>query len=278
MTTKVGSGRTLSTGVHVLQALEVIAKSPTGVSVKAIARALDVSLSSAYSLINSLRSEGFADVSPSGPGLYVLGSRLPELYESFVESRHQPERLKPFLEQLRDRASARVYAALWKDGDLEVAEILGRRGARELRDISKGFRGASHALALGKIWLAELPEDAWPQYLRVPIFRRFSRNTMTTRNRLRHNLAAVRQRGVAFDIEEYNEGVCCVAAPVRDEGERLVYAIAVSVPARRFKYQHRVLAKAVRDSAVAASTEVDRTLGDGLRPHNWADRKPVAAI
>src|ERR1041385_4382034 len=88
------SGRTLSTAVHVLRALEFTAEHPKGVSVKALARALDVSLSSAYSLSNSLRYEGFLELAPTGSGLYVLGPKMVTLYRSYVESTLQPERLE----------------------------------------------------------------------------------------------------------------------------------------------------------------------------------------
>ena len=86
------SGRTLSTAVHVLRALEFTAEHPKGVSVKALARALDVSLSSAYSLSNSLRYEGFLEVAPTGSGLYVLGPKMVTLYRSYVESQGAVER------------------------------------------------------------------------------------------------------------------------------------------------------------------------------------------
>lgn len=256
------SGRTLSTAVHVLRALEFTGQHPKGVSVKALARALNVSLSSAYSLSNSLRVEGFLDVSPAGSGLYVLGPKLPILYRSYVESTLQPERLDPFLEELRDRASARAYVALWKGGDLEIAEILGRRGGRELGDISKGFRGAAHALALGKIYLAELADEAWPSYLQGPMLKRFSRHTLPTRKDLKHNLLAVRERGLALDQEEYSEGACCIAAPVRDPDGRLIAALGISVPTRRFKNQLPTLARVVRDIGIAASCEIERLIGD----------------
>jgi acetyl-CoA synthetase len=256
------SGRTLSTAVHVLKALEFTAEHPKGVSVKALARALDVSLSSAYSLSNSLRFEGFLEVSAAGSGLYVLGPKVPLLYRSYVESTLQPERLEPFLEELRDRASARAYVALWRKGDLEIAEILGRRGGRELTDLSKGFRGAAHALALGKIYLAEVPEDGWPPYLQTQTFKRFSRFTLTSRNDLRHNLQAVRERGLAIDREEFAEGGCCLAVPVRDPDGRLIAALGISVPTRRFQNQLPTLARVLRDVGLAASQEIGRLIGD----------------
>jgi IclR family transcriptional regulator, acetate operon repressor len=267
------TSRTLGTAVHVLKALEFIGDNPRGVPVKAIGRAVGMSLSSAYSLVNSLRVEGFVSTSPSTPGLYVVGPKLLDLYKAYVESNLQPERLLPFLEELGDRTSARVYSAIWRKGDVEVASILGRRGARELRDISEGYRGAAHALALGKIHLAAIPEDSWPRYLRTPIYKRFSPYTITTPPQLRHNLAAVRERRLAFDLEEYDEGVCCIAAPVRGPSGRLIAAFGVSMSVRRFKHHHRLMARATRETAQAASSELDRALGAGMPPEAWPPLK-----
>jgi len=256
------SGRTLSTAVHTLRALEIVGEHPKGISVKALARALDLSLSSAYSLSNSLRVEGFLELSPSGSGLYVLGPKMVSLYRSYVESTLQPERLEPFLEELRDRASARAYIAMWNSDDLEIAEMLGRRGGRELTDLSKGFRGAAHALALGKIFLAEVPEERWPAYLHGSLFKRFCRGTITSRNELKHNLLAVRERGLALDQEEFSEGACCLAVPVRDPDGRVIASLGIAVPTNRFKHQLPTLAKVLRDVGIAASREVGRLIGE----------------
>jgi IclR family acetate operon transcriptional repressor len=253
-------GRTLSTAIHTLRALEFISDHPRGVSVKALARAVELSLSSAYALINSLRTEGFVEPLPGVSGVYVLGGRTVDMYQSYVKSNLRPERLLPVLDELRNRTSARSYVALWSEGDLEVAEIRGRRGARELQDISKGFRGAAHALALGKTYLAELPESDWPPYLQLPRYKRYSSSTMLSRAQLRDNLRAVRARGIALDIEEYSDGVCCLAAPVRGENGQLVASIGISIPARRFRAQYNPLSAAVRDLSAEASIEIERVL------------------
>jgi DNA-binding IclR family transcriptional regulator len=174
------SGRVLSTAQHALQALEIIAQHPKGIPIKALARRLNISLSSGYYLISSMREQGFAEVSPSGPGLYTLGPKFAELYVGYVAASLQPERLTPVLDELRDRASARAYSAMWNDGDLEVVQIRGRRGSRELQDVTKGFRGAAHGLALGKIYLAHLPEEEWPASLNAPTYKRYTPATITS--------------------------------------------------------------------------------------------------
>jgi IclR family acetate operon transcriptional repressor len=250
------SGRVLSTAQHALQALEIIAQHPKGIPIKALARRLNISLSSGYYLISSMREQGFAEVSPAGPGLYTLGPKFAELYEGYVAASLQPERLAPVLEELRDRASARSYSAMWSNDDLEVVQTRGRRGARELQDVTKGFRGGAHGLALGKLFLAHLPEDTWPTSLCGPSYKRYTSTTITNPTALRRHLLLVRESDLAFDLQEFSPGACCIAAPVRDGRNGLVATLGISVPARRFEAEQKHLVRVIRDLAAAASAEL----------------------
>jgi DNA-binding IclR family transcriptional regulator len=98
------SGRVLSTAQHAFQALEIISQNPRGIPIKALARRLNISLSSGYYLISSMREQGLAEVSPAGPGLYTLGPKVSLLYEGYIAAAAQPERLTP--EQRRPRGGA----------------------------------------------------------------------------------------------------------------------------------------------------------------------------
>jgi IclR family acetate operon transcriptional repressor len=246
-------GRTLTSAGHVLQALQVVSEHPQGVAIKCVARRLGVSLSSAYAVMASLLDQGLVESSPVTPGLYTVGPKVAHLYASYVAARHRPERLQPTAEQLRDRASARSYVAVWDDGDLEISYVRGRRGSCELQDVSAGFRGAAHALAIGKALLAWTPERTWPEYLRDYRYAPYTEHTVTAPIVLRRHLADIRKAGIAFDIEEFRLGVSCVAAPVRDSANRVVAAIGVSVSARRFAQDREALFEAVHDVAVASS-------------------------
>jgi IclR family transcriptional regulator, acetate operon repressor len=264
-------GRTLSTARHVLQALEIIARHPRGIPIKALARQLNISLSSGYYLVSSMREQGFVVPSPAASGLYTLGPKFAELYQGYVAASLQPERLQPVLEELRDRASARAYAALWRDGDLEVVEIRGRRGSRELPDVTKGFRGAAHALALGKIYLCSMPKTQWPRYLRGNTYRRYTSATIATPEALTQHLQTVRDTGLAFDLQEFAAGSCCIAVPVRRGADTdLVASVGVSVPARRFAAERQTLIGVIRDIATDASSELSASAAELQAPSSRA--------
>ena len=267
-------GRTLSTARHVLQALEIIARHPRGIPIKALARQLNISLSSGYYLVGSMREQGFVEPSPVASGLYTLGPKFAELYRGYVAASLQPERLQPVLEELRDRASARAYAALWRDGDLEVVEIRGRRGSRELPDVTKGFRGAAHALALGKVYLSRLPRSQWPYYLSGPTYRRYTPATIATPEAFTQHLRTVRETGLAFDLQEFAVGSCCIAVPVhRGADDDLVASVAVSVPARRFAAERGTLTRVVREIAEEASAELS-SAADAVPPALLSGNEP----
>jgi DNA-binding IclR family transcriptional regulator len=74
------------------------------------------------------------------------------------------------------------------------------------------------------------------------------------------HLAAVRERGVAFDLAENVEGVTCVAAPIFDQRGRVVAGISVSGPATRMEAKLGRLEEEVRE----AGLKISRMLGFGL--------------
>jgi IclR family transcriptional regulator, acetate operon repressor len=70
---------------------------------------------------------------------------------------------------------------------------------------------------------------------------------------LHTELQRVRENGYAVDVQEFRERVSCVAAPVYDSAGRVLSALAVSVPSRRFEREARELVVAVKRSAREAS-------------------------
>lgn len=245
--------RVLNSAIHVAKTLAIIAENPAGVTAKVLARRLDQSLSTTYYALQTLTDVGMIEPSPTLPGHYTLGPQIAALYRGYVANRTRPERLAAVLQDLRDETRARSYLAWWVNGDMEIADTRGRRGAAELRDISAGYRGGSHALALGKVLLASIGYDRWPDYLRQPRLRTFTEHTIDTPDRLRREVLRMRDAGCATDADEFELGVSCVAAPVRDSAGRVIAGLSVSVSTRRFLGERDELEVAVRRAAREAT-------------------------
>ena len=75
--------------------------------------------------------------------------------------------------------------------------------------------------------------------------------TLTHPAAIRHEIAAVRERGYAFDHEEGNAGVSCIGAPIFGPLGEIVAALSVTGPTTVVRPDR--LTSAVRMAAAAAS-------------------------
>ena len=120
-----------------------------------------------------------------------------------------------------------------------------------------GFRNPLHCTGIGKVLLSGMTDEAARELLVGPLERR-TENTLSDPDDVLAHITGVRERGYAIDEIENEEGVRCVAAPVRDHTGAVIAGISVSAPAYRFSTQdlHRLAPEVLRVTA-----ELSRRLG-----------------
>ncbi len=94
-----------------------------------------------------------------------------------------------------------------------------------------GRRSPAHASALGKALLAQVTPREVDAIVAARGLAKLTPRTIVSRRALHAALAEVRVRGFAFDDEEMETGLRCVAVPIPLTG--IVAAVAVSAPADR---------------------------------------------
>ena len=57
---------------------------------------------------------------------------------------------------------------------------------------------------------------------------RYTQHTLSTLDEVLHDLEIVRKRGYSTDLQELENGVCCVAAPIRGRSGAVIGAISAS--------------------------------------------------
>ncbi len=102
-------------------------------------------------------------------------------------------------------------------------------------DTGVGARVHLHNTALGKAILAHLPRERVDEILDARGLPATTANTITDREELFAALDGIRERGVAFDMEERADGVRCVAAPVTTNDGTVCGAVSVAGPTSRMK-------------------------------------------
>ena len=117
-----------------------------------------------------------------------------------------------------------------------------------------------HATSNGKVLLSELTKpSSRPRSGELP---RFTDQTITTRRRLRDELAAVREAGYAVAVDELEIGLTAAAAPIRSAHGDIIASMSISGPT--FRLDSERLAEAVPRWS-PPRTEVSHRLGWGQR-------------
>jgi DNA-binding IclR family transcriptional regulator len=218
---------------RVVDILETFTRLGPELGVTDISRALDLKKATAHRLLSSLRRRGIVAQDPV-TRRYRLGMKLWELGSMATSSVDWADRVKPYLQQLTDRTGETTHLAVLSDGQVLYVDKV--ESARSLRMPSQvGRRLPVHCTGVGKALIAYLPEEVLRALLGRRELARFTPNTITELPKLEEELARVRERGYTIDDEEIEEGLVCIAAPVRDHTAHVVAAVSIAGPSSRLR-------------------------------------------
>ena len=114
-----------------------------------------------------------------------------------------------------------------------------------------------YCTGVGKVLLAWQDEEKIQKYLRAERLEEFTGNTILDPMELALELQKVRLSGCAYDNEEHEIGVRCVAAPVFDQQGKVIAALSVSGPTVRLTNNRiEMLRKMVQESAFEISAKM----------------------
>jgi DNA-binding IclR family transcriptional regulator len=233
----------------------VLVERPDGVRADEVAERLGKSTSTAYYLLSSLCEEGFAV--HASQGVYRPARRFGDEDAPPQQTPPVRDQLKATVEELFILTRRRSYLGVVRAGRIEIVAVRGRQGVPRMPGLGAEIEihGGAHALAMGKVVLAELDRDGLRRYLAGGL-RAYTEHTITAPARLLAELELARRDGFAVDREEFDTSFCCVAAPIRDERGRFKAVLALSVTSNVFDAERDHLADVVRGVAARASTAV----------------------
>jgi len=109
----------------------------------------------------------------------------------------------------------------------------------------------------GKAVLAFLPEDQANRIVEMEGLPAHTKHSITDAESLRRDLAAIRKRGYATDMEEFRDGISAISAPVFNSASRVVGALTVVAPAFRMtKEKVPIYGKKCVDTAARLSAMI----------------------
>jgi IclR family transcriptional regulator, pca regulon regulatory protein len=191
-----------------------------------IADELGMSRSTTHRYVITLVALGYLEQGASRK--YRLGLKVTDLGMAALNATGLREHAREDLEELRVRSSYTVNL-----GVLDGTEVLYVERARSWRrgqdkidlGLHPGSRVPAYCTAMGKILLANLPEDEQRELIGEMTLTKKGPNTITSKKGLREELDQVLDAGFAVNDQELAADLHSIAAPVRNEAREVIAAV-----------------------------------------------------
>ncbi|AEJ44722.1 IclR family transcriptional regulator [Alicyclobacillus acidocaldarius] len=218
--------------------LEVVSEHPDGIAITELAQSVGMYKSTVHRLLGTMMRRGYIEQDPVS-GRYKLGYTVLDLGMKLLSSIDLRREAMPALQELALASGEVVHLALLDRGSVVYIEKV--ESPNTIRMHSRvGTRVPVHATGLGKAILAFLPKREVQDIVRRYGLPRLTPHTITDPGAFFASLEETRSTGFAFDVEEHQEGVCCVAAPIFSHDGRVMAAVSVSGPALRMTRERMV--------------------------------------
>jgi IclR family transcriptional regulator, KDG regulon repressor len=179
-----------------------------------------------YRIVQTLLSERMLCFEPERH-TYSLGVRMVRLaHAAWTQSSLAPV-ARPYLNALSKKIGSTIHLAQLDGAHVLYVDKLNAERPIEMFS-QAGKVGPAYCTGVGKVMLAFLPKPELGAVLPQQSFHRFTKNTFGTEKELRGELDDIRGRGFAFDNEEHEPGIICVALPVMTQNNSAIAAISVT--------------------------------------------------
>jgi IclR family acetate operon transcriptional repressor len=234
-----------------LSLLDVFRDGDGALTMRELARRSGMPSSTAHRLVGDLVESGLLARSADG---YQLGVKLFELGTLVPRERRLREVALPFAHNLNEVSQLTANVAVRDGLEIVYIEKVISRGLR-VPHSRAGGRLPLYATALGKAIMA-FSDPALADEVIAAGLTALAPRTIVSAVVLRRQLAAIREQHVAYDLEESQPALFCVASPVFDRTGAVVAAISVTGATGAREARH--LAPTVRATAMALTHELSR--------------------
>lgn len=209
-----------------LYILERLSSLKDGATASELAREIGVNRSTVFRLMETLIEKGFVRQSVRTKRYYLtmkvftLGSKL----LAQMDIRNQA---RGVLEQLQKETGHTIHLGIRDNYEVVYIDKIMGSGPIQMYS-SIGKRAPLYCTGLGKAILAFFKERELEDYIQTVKFKKYTPNTITDPKDLLIELENIRNKGYALDLEEHENGIRCVGAPIFDHNDEVIGSISVA--------------------------------------------------
>ena len=232
MENKSKSKKTIGSVKKAFDIINYIAEQKQEQGATEISEALGYGVSASYHILNTLKESNIITQNEKTKK-YKLSLKLWQLGMTAYKQNNISLELKPYLSKLRDQTRETAILTIL-EGD-EIVYVAQEESDKLIKMFTKtGATAPLHCTASGKIFLAYKNQDERDQIIDGLKLERFTENTITDKKDLKRELLKIKDDGYGFDVEERDDDVSCIAAPVFCPNGDVMACLSISGPKNRF--------------------------------------------
>ncbi len=184
-----------------------------------------------FRILSTLRDNGFIEQNKDTEN-YSLGVKILNIGQIYIHNLNILKSAKKYAREVVTLTDESVYIGVLNRSQIVYLDVT--MTSNPIRVVSRlGKTPPSYATSTGKILLSELSNDEVHRMFHKVKFTPYTDNTITSIDELINELEIIREQGYAIDNEELEEGVYCIAVPIKDYHSRSVASFTIIAPSFR---------------------------------------------
>ena len=212
-----------------------------------------------FRLLANLEARGYIEQSKATEN-YRLGVKSLELGQTFIKQISLVRQAMPFLKEIVKQCGESACIGTIRQSFVLCLDVGEADQTVKVAD-RVGWSLPILCTAIGKAQIAYVSQEELEKLGVLDNMEKFTENTIVDRAEFIRDLKEVAKRGYALDNEEYNPGVRCVGAPVRDYTGRVVGGVSVCGPS--FRMTDELLKTKIISVVKDAGEKISKRLGFG---------------
>lgn len=235
--------------------IEILSNKNEPLALKTITDISGLPKPTVYRILASLEAWGYVKQTPLG---YKLGNKFLSLGFIVQEDLELRKIARPYLKKLNENTKETIFLGIIDNGrSLYIDKIESQHTVRLASRV--GTRNYLHSTSLGKCLLSGLSDSEIVTLIDKEGMPALTKNTITDFEKLLEVVNQVKQKGFSIDDAENEEGVRCVAAPIKDYQGSIIASLSISGPAQRITDQE--IEENLLPKLVQTAKSISRGLG-----------------
>lgn len=224
-------GPSSQTAEKVLLVLEYLITQGQPMKLNEMAAQLDMNITTLYRFLSTLQKTGY--VSQLESGKYSPSYKICQLSNQILAKRSITGILHSYAIEASVLFQESAHIAQREQNRIVYTDNVDPPFQPFITHQYIGKTAQLHCTGIGKLFLSDAPESQIDELIETIGLRRYTEHTIVEKEALLKELDAIRNCGVAYDNEECEDGMRCIAVPIKDYTGKIVAGLSVSGLASR---------------------------------------------